>query len=133
MATKSGKKDFINFKWKGTNRKGKPVSGFMCARSAEIIKSELRKQNVNVTSVTEYKNLLGNGPKIKPVDIATLSRQITTMLSAGVPLVQSIELLAQSHDKLSMRKLLSQICEDVSAGTPFHQALNKHPLYFTKR
>ena len=132
MAKKNKKKDFINFKWKGTNRKGKPVSGFMCARSAEIIKSELRKQNVNVTSVTEYKNLLGNGPKIKPVDIATLSRQITTMLSAGVPLVQSIELLAQSHDKLSMRKLLSQICEDVSAGTPFHQALNKHPLYFNK-
>ena len=132
MAIKSNKKDFINFKWKGTNRKGKPVGGFMCARSAEIIKSELRKQNVNVTSVVEYKNLLGDGPKIKPVDIATLSRQITTMLSAGVPLVQSIELLAQSHDKLAMRKLLSEVCEDVSSGTPFHQALRRHPLYFNK-
>ncbi len=132
MATKSNKKDFINYKWKGTNRKGKTVSGFMCARSADIIKSDLRKQNINVTSVTEYKNLLGDGPGIKPVDVATLSRQITTMLSAGVPLVQSIELMAQSHDKLAMRKLLSQVCEDVSAGTPFHQALRKHPVYFNK-
>ncbi|MGN1394683.1 MAG: type II secretion system F family protein [Succinivibrionaceae bacterium] len=129
---KNNKKEFINYKWSGTNRKGKKVSGFMCARSAEIVKSELRKQNVMVNSIAEYKNLFGDGPKIKPVDIATLSRQITTMLSAGVPLVQSIELLAQSHDKVAMRKLLAKICEDVSAGTPFNQALRKHPLYFDK-
>lgn len=129
---KGKKKDFINFKWKGTNRKGKKVSGFMCARSPEIVKLELRKQNVTVTDIKEYKDLFGNGPKIKPVDIATLSRQITTMLSAGVPLIQSIELLAQSHDKISMRKLLASVCEDVSAGTPFNMALRKHPLYFNK-
>lgn len=132
VTAKSKKKEFINYKWQGNNRKGKKVGGFMCARSAEIVKSELRKQNVIVTSIKEHKELFGAGPKIKPVDIATLSRQITTMLSAGVPLVQSIELLAQSHDKISMRMLLSKICEDVSAGTPFNQALRKHPLYFNK-
>ena len=75
----------------------------------------------------EQKNLLGDGPKIKPMDIATLTRQIATMLSAGVPLVQSIELLAQSHDKIAMRKMLAKMCEDVSSGTPFNQALRKHP------
>lgn len=132
VTAKGKKKEFINFKWQGTNRKGKKVGGFMCSRSAEIVKSELRKQNVIVSNIKEHKELFGNGPKIKPVDIATLSRQITTMLSAGVPLVQSIELLAQSHDKISMRMLLSSICEDVSAGTPFNQALRKHPLYFNK-
>src|SRR5574344_28125 len=132
VTAKGKKKEFINFKWQGTNRKGKKVGGFMCSRSAEIVKSELRKQNVIVSNIKEHKELFGNGPKIKPVDIVTLSRQITTMLSAGVPLVQSIELLAQSHDKISMRMLLSSICEDVSAGTPFNQALRKHPLYFNK-
>lgn len=126
------KKEFINYKWTGTNRKGKKVSGFMCARSADIIRTELRKQNVVVNDIKEYKNLFGDGPKIKPVDIATLSRQISTMLGAGVPLVQSIELLAQSHDKIAMRKLLAKICEDLSAGTPFNQALRKHPMYFDK-
>lgn len=132
MASAGKKKQFINYKWRGTNRKGKKVSGFMCARSAEIVKTELRKQNVVVSEIKEHKDLFGDGPKIKPVDIATLSRQITTMISAGVPLVQSIELLAQSHDKIAMRKLLSTVCEDVSAGTPFNMALRKHQLYFNK-
>jgi len=131
MPAKS-KKDFINFKWQGKNRKGKKLSGYMCCRSPEVLKSELRKQNITVMNVKEYKTILGDGPAIKPVDIATLSRQISTMLSAGVPLVQSIELLAQSHDKLKMRMLLSDICEDVSAGTPFNMALRKHPKYFDK-
>jgi len=130
MAVKS--KDFINYKWVGQNRRGKVIKGSVCARSVELVKADLRKQNIQVTEVKEQKNLMGDGPKIKPMDIATLTRQIATMLSAGVPLVQSIELLAQSHDKLAMRKLLSQVCEDVSAGTPFHQALRKHPVYFNK-
>ncbi len=130
--TQTKKKEILNYKWQGTNRKGKKVSGFMCARSPEIVKTELRKQNVMVTHINEHKSLFGKGPKIKPVDIATLSRQITTMLSAGVPLVQSVELLAQSHDKVAMRKLLSTICDDVASGTPFNQALRKHPLYFNK-
>lgn len=132
MAVTTKKKEFINYKWTGINRKGKKVGGFMCARSVEIVRSELRKLNVRITTIKEYKDIFGDGPKIKPVDIATLSRQITTMLSAGVPLVQSIELLAQSHDKVSMRKLLASICEDVSSGTSYHQALRKHPLYFDK-
>lgn len=132
MAVTTKKKEFINYKWAGVNRKGKKVGGFMCARSVDIVRSELRKLNVKIISIKEYKDLFGDGPKIKPVDIATLSRQITTMLSAGVPLVQSIELLAQSHDKISMRKLLASICEDVSSGTAYHQALRKHPLYFDK-
>jgi type IV pilus assembly protein PilC len=131
VSAKTKKKDFVNYKWRGTNRKGKKVSGFMCARSPEIVKTELRKQNVVVSEIKEHKQL-GSGPKIKPVDIATLSRQIATMLSAGVPLIQSIELLAQSHDKIAMRKLLASICEDVSAGTQFNVALRKHPLYFNK-
>ncbi len=128
----NAKNDFKNFKWTGQNRKGKPIKGVMCARSAEVIKSELRKQNIQVDKVIETKPLFGNGPSIKPVDIATLTRQIATMLSAGVPLVQSIELLAQSHDKMSMRIMLAKMCEDISSGTPFHQALRKYPLYFDK-
>lgn len=128
----NSKKDFTNYKWQGKNRKGKKLSGYMCCRSPEVLKSELRKQNITVMNVKEHKSVLGDGPAIKPVDIATLSRQISTMLSAGVPLVQSIELLAQSHDKFKMRMLLADICEDVSAGTPFNMALRKHPKFFDK-
>ncbi len=129
----NSKNEFINYKWKGVNRKGVRLTGYMCCRNPEVVKSELRKQNISVIDISEHKELFGgDGPKIKPVDIASLSRQIATMLSAGVPLVQSIELLAQSHDKLSMRKMLSEICQDVSAGVPFNGALRKHPMYFDK-
>ncbi|WP_274967955.1 type II secretion system F family protein [Succinimonas amylolytica] len=130
MAVKS--KDFINYKWVGQNRRGKVIKGSVCARSVELVKADLRKQNIQVTEVKEQKNIMGDGPKIKPMDIATLTRQIATMLSAGVPLVQSIELLAQSHDKVAMRKMLAKMCEDVSSGTPFNQALRKFPYYFDK-
>ena len=106
MAVKS--KDFVNYKWVGQNRRGKVIKGSVCARSVELVKADLRKQNIQVTEVKEHKSLMGDGPKITPMDIATLTRQIATMLSAGVPLVQSIELLAQSHDKIAMRKMLAK-------------------------
>ena len=64
MAVKS--KDFINYKWVGQNRRGKVIKGSVCARSVELVKADLRKQNIQVTEVKEQKNIMGDGPKIKP-------------------------------------------------------------------
>ena len=125
-------KKFFAFKWDGVNRKGQKVSGEMQAENPSQVKAELRKQGVTVSKVRrksvsvldKYTNT------IKPMDIAMVSRQITTMLAAGVPLVQTLQLLSRSHEKIKMRELLSAVCADVENGTPLSQALRKHPRYF---
>lgn len=125
-------KKVFAFRWHGVNRKGQKVSGELQADSINTVKTELRKQGVNVTKVAKKSQGLFSkgGAKIKPMDIAIVSRQITTMLSAGVPLVQSLQIIARSHEKASMRELMGQIAADVETGTPMSEALRRHPLYF---
>lgn len=119
------------FKWKGINRKGGKVSGELQGESAVEVKAELRKQGINVTRVQKKpKSLFSMGDKIKPMDIAVISRQIATMLSAGVPLVQSLQLIAKSNEKAPLRELMSSIAHEVSSGTPLSQTLRSHPRYF---
>ncbi|MGN5107236.1 type II secretion system F family protein [Aeromonas hydrophila] len=120
------------FRWSGVNRKGQKVSGELQADSINTVKAELRKQGVNVTKVSKKSQGLFSkgGAKIKPMDIAVVSRQITTMLSAGVPLVQSLQIIARSHEKAAMRELMGQIATDVETGTPMSEALRRHPRHF---
>ena len=119
------------FKWKGINRKGGKISGEIQGESLAEIKAELRKQGVNVTRVTKKpKALFSFGDKISPMDIAVVSRQIATMLGAGVPLVQSLQLIAKSSEKPSLRTLMTSIGNEVSTGTPLSQTLRKYPRYF---
>ncbi len=131
MAKKKTVADIHTFTWQGINRKGAKVSGELQAESAIEIKSELRKQGVSVTRTQKKaKSLFSFGDKIQPMDIAVVSRQIATMLSAGVPLVQSLELIAKSNEKASLRTLMTSIASDVSTGTPLSQALRTFPRNF---
>ena len=125
-------KKFYPYTWQGINRKGQKVSGEMQGENPNQVKAELRKQGVNVSRISrKSKSILSKySGRIKAMDIAMISRQIATMLSAGVPLVQTLRLLSSSHEKTSVRDLLAGICAEVESGIPLSQALKKHPIYF---
>ncbi|NHH99816.1 MULTISPECIES: type II secretion system F family protein [Oceanimonas] len=120
------------FKWEGINRKGKKVSGFVQAADTRTAKRELQRQGINAIKVRRKSQgvLARWKDAIKPADIAIITRQVATMLAAGVPLVQTLQIIARSNEKNSIRELTGGIAADVEGGTPLSQALQKHPRYF---
>ncbi|WP_407829261.1 type II secretion system F family protein [Shewanella algae] len=119
------------FTWKGQNRDGKLSSGELRGTSITEIKTLLKSQGINPKTVRKKStSLLGGDKKIKPMDIAVITRQIATMLAAGVPLVTSIELIARGHEKNKVRVLLGTVLADVQAGIPLSDALRPHRAYF---
>jgi type IV pilus assembly protein PilC len=122
------------FTWEGTNKQGKLIRGETTAISIDAVKAELRKQGVTPKPgkvKRKGKSLFGNkGKKIVPGDIAVFSRQMATMLKAGVPLVQAFDIVGQGHNNKNMTELIMKIKADVEAGGTFASALAKHPLYF---
>jgi type IV pilus assembly protein PilC len=119
------------FVYNGSNRRGQVVKGEISAMSIVEAKNQLRRQGISAKRVKKLaKPLFGSGEKIKPVDIALLSRQIATMLSAGVTLIQTIDMVASGHTNKKMRTLLGEIGASVSAGNPLSATLRKHPDYF---
>ncbi len=131
-STRIEAKKYYPYVWEGVNRKGQKVSGELQGENPNQVKAELRKQGVNVSKLRRKSQSIFSkyANAIKPMDIAMISRQITTMLGAGVPLVQTLRLLSGSHEKSTMRELLSGICAEVESGTPLSQALRTHPRYF---
>ena len=110
------------YNWQGLNRKGKKVSGELNATSMLELKSQLRKQGVTPGKISKKsKPLFGmsGDKKITPADIAVLTRQIATMLGAGVPLVQSIEMIGKGHNNGNMQKLLGDISNKLQSGIPY--------------
>jgi type IV pilus assembly protein PilC len=131
MAAKAKKVEKVEFTYEGTNRAGSKVKGEIFALSDTLAKSELRKQGVNPTKVKKKPQaLFGGAAKPTPSDIAIFARQIATMMQAGVPLVQSFEIIGQGNDKLTMQKLILAIKSEVEGGVSLAEALTKHPLYF---
>lgn len=119
------------FIWQGKNRKGQDIKGEITASSLTEARNLLRRQGVSATKVKKFaKPLFGGGDKINAADICVVSRQIATMLGAGVTLIQTIDMIAQGHAKASMRKMLTSIGNDVKAGNPLSKALRKHPEHF---
>ncbi len=121
------------FLWTGVNRRGKKIKGESSARTNIELKSQLRKQGITPSKVKKKpKPLFGLGgdKAIKPVDIAMFTRQLATMLGAGVPLVQSIEMINKGQKNGKMQKLLADIGHKLQSGTPLSQCLREHPLYF---
>lgn len=121
------------YKWQGLNRKGKKVSGELNANNVLELKAQLRKQGITPGKINKKaKPLFGMGgdKKILPVDIAVLTRQIATMLGAGVPLVQTIEMIGNGHNNGNMQKLLGNIGNKLQSGVPLSDCLREHPLYF---
>ena len=116
--------------WKGT-KKGQKTSGEVKGDNPTIIKTQLRRQGIAVTSFKKQQQpLFGGAKKIKPEDIAFFTRQMSTMLKAGVPLVQGLSMVAEGSSHKTLVSLIKSLEEDVASGTPFATALHKHPRYF---
>lgn len=130
MAGTTAKKD--TFLWEGTDKKGAKVKGEMNGNSVALIKAELRRQGIAPKNVKKKpKSLFGGGRgKITPKDIALFSRQMSTMMASGVPLVQSFDIIGKGHDNPAMQTMIMTIKADVEAGNTFADALSKHPLQF---
>jgi len=122
----------IDFVWSGTDRNKKKAGGIISAKSEVIAKTELRRQGYRVISFKKKPKPLFTQKvqKITPGDIAVFSRQLATMLKAGVPLVQSFDIVGKGHDNPSMEALLMGIKADIEGGDTLAQALKKRPLYF---
>lgn len=121
----------IELVWSGKNKKGAVIKGEMTAASVNEAKNILRRRGIAVSSVKKAPQpLFGMGAKIEALDICNVSRQIATMLSAGVTLIQTLEMIAKEHDKPPMRKMLNEITNDVQSGNPLSNSLRKFPDFF---
>lgn len=120
------------FVWTGTDRNGRKSKGEVLATTAAIARVQLRKQGIAAKSVKKKpKSLVTFGAKkIQPADIAIFTRQLATMMKAGVPLVQAFDIVAEGTDHEKMRELIQTVRTDVSSGTGLAGALEKHPLHF---
>src|SRR5688572_653782 len=132
VATTGGKgvKRDASFTWSGMDKKGNRVSGKSLAPDEPALRADLRRQGIAVTKVKKQSTAFKGGGKVNAQDIAVFSRQLATMLAAGIPLVQAFEIVGNGSDKPSMQKLILDIKADVEGGTSLHEALGKHPLYF---
>jgi type IV pilus assembly protein PilC len=132
VATAGGKsvKRDVGFSWSGMDKKGNRVSGKSLAPDESALRAELRRQGIAVSRVKKQSQAFKAGGKVKAEDIAVFSRQLATMLAAGIPLVQAFEIVGNGNDKPAMQKLILDIKADVEGGTSLHEALGKHPLHF---
>lgn len=122
-----------NFAYEGTNRRGQKVKGELPSKNMALAKAQLRKQGIQVTKIhKKSKNLLEglSKKKIGALDIAIFTRQLATMMKAGVPLVQSFEIVAEGLDNPSMREVVLGIKGEVENGNSFAGSLKKYPQYF---
>ena len=118
------------FAWVGTDKSGRKTKGEITSSNANVAKAELRKQGINPKSVKKKGrgfSLKGFGAKITPGDIALFTRQLATMMKAGVPLVQSFEIVADGVDNPMMKDLILKIRDEVSAGNSFAYAIKAQP------
>ena len=120
-------KDFV-YEWEGKDRHGKVVRGELRASGDNQVQATLRRQGVFATKIK--KRRMRSGKKIKPKDIALFTRQMATMMKAGVPLLQSFDIVGRGNTNPSVGKLLNDIRSDVETGTSLNNAFRKHPMYF---
>jgi len=125
-------KEKVDFQYEGTDRSGNKVKGDVQAVSELMAKGELRKMGINPLRVKKKpKPLFGGGPaKITPTDIAIFTRQLSTMLRSGVPLVQSFDIIGEGSENSGMKKVISEIKNDIEGGSNLSEALRKHPEEF---
>src|SRR5688500_8199915 len=118
----------VVFEWEGRDRNGKQVRGETRAAGENQVQASLRRQGITPTKVK--KRRMRAGAKIKPKDIAIFTRQLATMMKAGVPLLQSFDIVGRGNANASVSKLLNDIRADVETGTSLSAAFRKYPLYF---
>jgi type IV pilus assembly protein PilC len=130
MATALAAKNIrdLVFEWEGKDKNGKIVRGEMRAGGEAMVSASLRRQGILTTKVK--KRRMSGGRSIKQKDIAIFTRQLATMMKAGVPLIQSFDIVARGSTNPKMTRLLTDIRTDVETGTSLSSAFRKHPLYF---
>jgi type IV pilus assembly protein PilC len=128
VAVKATKRE-IPFAWEGRDKRGARIKGKSLAPDEQTLRAELRRQGVAPSKIRKQRQGRKGG-KVNAGDIAIFSRQLATMLAAGIPLVQAFEIVGSGHEKPAMQKLILDVKADVEGGTSLHEALAKHPLYF---
>ena len=128
MATAAAKVTEFVFEWEGRDRNGKQVRGETRAAGENQVQAALRRQGVTPTKVRKRK--MRSGQKIKAKDISIFTRQLATMMKAGVPLLQAFDIVGRGNANASVAKLLNEIRTDVETGTSLSAAFRKYPLYF---
>src|SRR5674476_1652174 len=129
MATvkSKGTKEFV-FEWEGKDRNGKQVRGETRAGGENQVQATLRRQGVLPTKIK--KRRMRSGKPIKPKDMAIFTRQLATMMKAGVPLLQAFDIVGRGNPNPNVTRLLNDIRTDVETGTSLSVAFRKYPLYF---
>ncbi|MFN3544122.1 MAG: type II secretion system F family protein [Thiobacillus sp.] len=130
MATAAKAIKQSTFLWEGMDRRGKKVKGQMQAGGEAQVSAQLRKQGISVTKVKKQSGLFGGAKRITEKDVTLFTRQLATMMKAGVPLLQSFEIVARGHSNPSMQRLLLEIKADIEKGSSLTQAFGRHPLHF---
>jgi len=118
------------FLWEGKDKKGNRVKGRGLARDELEMRSDLRKQGIAATKVRKESKLFKSEGKVTAEDIALFARQLATMLTAGIPMVQAFEIIGVGNEKPAVQKLVLAIKSDIETGNSLHQSLAKHPLHF---
>ena len=119
------------FLWEGTDRKGNKIKGKSMAADEAAVRADLRRQGVVPSRIKKQSAGLFRGPgKVTAGDIAIFSRQLATMLGAGIPLVQAFEIVGSGHENAAMQKLIMAVKSDVEGGSALAEAMAKHPLHF---
>ena len=130
-AAQAPKSKLSTFNWEGVDKKGRRIKGETQGISVAYVNAVLRRQGINPVKVRKQAAaLFKRKRKIAPKDVAIFTRQFATMIQAGIPIVQSFEIVGKGHDNPSMQELLASIRQDIESGTNLSTALGKHPLYF---
>src|SRR5450631_3032958 len=118
------------FLWEGKDKRGNKVRGKSLAANEATLRADLRRQGVAATRVKTQSSAFRSGGKVSSEDISGFSRQLATMMAAGIPMVQSFEIVGNGHEKPAMQKLVLDIKSNVEGGSTLRDSLAKHPLYF---
>src|ERR1700736_3240278 len=116
--------------WEGKDKRRNKVRGKSLAPNEATLRADLRRQGVAPTRVKTQSSMFRTGGKVSNEDIAIFSRQLATMMSAGIPMVQAFEIIGNGHEKPAMQKLVLEIKNNIEGGSTLHESLAKHPLYF---
>ncbi len=120
-------KEYV-YAWEGRDKSGRLIKGEMRASGEALVSATLRRQGINVVKVRRQRSRIGK--KITEKDITLFTRQLATMMKAGVPLLQAFDIVARGHANPAVTKLLNEIRTEVETGSALHQAFRKHPVYF---
>ncbi len=130
MAATSKATKEATYSWEGKDKKGKSIKGEMKATGDSFVSATLRRQGITVTKVKKQSTLFANKGSVSEKDITLFTRQLATMMKAGVPLLQSFDIVGKGHSNPAVAKLLGDIKADVETGSSLSAAFRKYPLYF---